>query len=573
MKKIVLLILVLAGAAGAAFYMTRPSSTPATAEYYAEYLPADTLATVSLLDLKGLTDRFPASGLGKFLAKPTIHSILTELGGDPKTAGQYDQVYDGIAGVLTNPAFRQIFGDDAVVAVLPPDVKRMQDAPEEELRKAMLVFGTSSVSGAVDSFARLVMSKSVTRETIDGLEVTRVQLDENEIVYGYSSEGILILAYDPARISAALRQKKSGTGLRQSAPFTSAADFWNSAADSRQYARAYVDFVEIGRLLAASPEEDAKRFARYFTGFKVAASVVFERGDELHISSQMSYDFDALDPLIKKQYQAVSDDNLSLGLLTPGALAYYWVSLVDSDYIKGLLAATDDEQYKKAAARFQLEMGISLDKAITAVGPQTGLVVNDIVNTGLFPLPRMVLFLQVRDRQAVDKLLTGLRSDIARRGFAAEQSEEVDGSTVYYWSILPGEATQPAIVVMDDMIYVANGRQTLVDMVKKGGELKTLPVAMADILGDSMVANIGASNYTTLVIRPDRLADKMKDAADWLAGMLAATNGVNADRLKDEILKLMHSVDVLTATSRIGKEKALSSLVLKYKKADTAKTK
>ncbi len=571
MKKILLLILILAGAAGATFYFLRPSAAPASAEYYADYLPSETLATVSLLDLKGLTDRFPVSSLGKFLAKPTVHAMLKELGAKSQAIADYDQLYDGIAGVLTNPAFRQIFGDDAVVALLSPDVARLADAAEEELRKSILVFGTSSVGGAMDSFARLVMSKNVTRETVQGIELTRVQLDENEVIYGCSREGILILAYDPAQIVAAVKQKEAGSGLRQSEPFVSATTFWNQADDGHQYARTFINFIATGRLLAASPDEDARELARFFSGFKEMASVVFEGSRELHFSSQVHYDYQALDPLVKKQYQAVSEENISLGLLTPESLAYYWVSLVDKEYVRGLLAAADEENLQKIEARFQRELGISLDEAIGAVGPQTGLVLNDIVNSGLFPLPRLVLFLQVRDRAVVDKVVERLRQDIAQRGFSAEQSEQVGENTVYYWSILPGEATQPALVVTNDMIYVANGKQALVDLVKKGPELQVLPMPMAETLGKDLVRKVTTSNYTTFVLRPDRLATRMKDAADWLAGMLAATNGVNADRLKEEILKLMHSVDVLVATSDIGREKAVSSLVLKYRKAEQAK--
>jgi hypothetical protein len=571
-KKILLFLLILACAAGAAFYMTRSSSVPETEQYYAGYLPADTMATISLLDLKGLTDRFPTTSLGKFLAKPTIHGILNELSAGPDAVEEYDRIFDGISGVLTNPAFRQVFGDDAVVAVLPVDIDLLQSEPEQEMRKAVLVFGTSSVSGAMDGFARLVMGKNVTREKVDGLELTRVQLDNGEAVYGYSHEGVLLLAYDPGCITAAVKRRQEGSTLRQFNAFDSAVSYWDQAGEGHQYGRIYVNFEQIARLLAASQDEDSQEVAQYFQGFEAMASVIFERDRELHFSSRMSYDYEALNPLVKKQYQAVSDEELTLGLLTPETLVYYWVSLIDREYIKGLIAATDDEQFKKADARFEQELGVSLDKAIGAVGPQTGMVISDIVNTGMFPLPKLVLFLQIRDRETVEILLQRLRRDIAEREFAEEQSEEINGRTVYFWPILPGEATQPAIVATDNMIYVSNSKQTLIDLVKREGELKSLSMPMADILGSSIVENIGAGNYAAFVMRPDQLATKVKDAADWLAGILSAANDVSADRLKEEVLKLMHSVDVLVGTSEIGKKQALSSLVLRYKQVDGEKS-
>ena len=129
MKKIILVVLLLLGVAGATYYITRPSSS-LSLDYYAEYLPQDTLATVSLIDLKGLSERFPASALGRFFAKPTMHGMLSELGVPDQGLQEYDDIYDGIADVLTNPAFRQVFGDDAVVALLPPDGAFLQKSPD-----------------------------------------------------------------------------------------------------------------------------------------------------------------------------------------------------------------------------------------------------------------------------------------------------------------------------------------------------------------------------------------------------------------------------------------------------------
>jgi hypothetical protein len=563
MKKIIIFILLLVGAAGAAMYFTRSTSPVAGDYYYADYLPQNTLATVSLLDLKGLTDSFPASTLGKFLSKPTVHGILTELGAKSEAITEYDKIYDGLAGVLTNPAFRQIFGDDAVVAILSPDAARLQHEPEQEILKSFVVFGTSSVSGALDSFARLVMSKSVVKESVDGLDITRIQLDENESIYGYTENGVLILAYEPGNIAAAVKRKSVDDSLQKTAFFTAVKKFWDQSAGGREYARTYVNLVAIRTLLTGSDDEDGRQLAGYLQGFKGMGSVIFDRQDELHVTSRMNYDYDDLNDLVKKQYQAVSKENLSLGLLSPETLAYYWVSLVDKDYVKGLLSATDDEQYKKADARVQRELGLSLDEAIDAVGPQTGLVVNEIVNTGLFPLPKVVLFMQIRDHAVALKIVNRLRKDIAGRGFAAEQSEEVNGHTIYYWSILPGEATQPAIVLTDNMIYIANGKSTLAALVGRDSKPGALSTPMAELLGKDQVQNITTSNYTTLVMRPERLATEVKDAADWLAGMLAASNGLSAEMLKQEILKLMHSVDVVTATSNIRKDYAVSSIVLK----------
>ena len=562
MKKILILVLLLAGTAGAVLYFSR-STSPVESEYYADYLPENTLATVSLIDLKGLTDSFPASSLGRFLAKPTVHGIMTELGAAPEDMDHYDEMYDGLAGVMTNPAFRQVFGDDAVVALLSPDPARLRADPEQEVQHSLLVFGTSSVSGPLDSFAQLVMSKSVSKETVDGLTLTRIQLDENEVIYGYADGGVVVLAYEPANIAQAVKQKQAGGGLQESAFFAAAQKFWSESAGGREYAHAYVNIAQIHTLLDASEEQQAKDAADFLQGFKGIGSVIVDQQGELHITTRMEYDFASLNELIRHQYQSVSKENLSLDLITPQTLVYYWASTLDKEFVKGLLSATDEEQYKQAEARVQKELGLSLDEIIAAVGPQSGMVVNEIVNTGLFPLPKVIFFLQIRDHKVAQLVLDNVRSKIAERGFATEQSLQVNGDTIYFWSVLPGEATQPALVLTDNMLYLANGKSSLERLVAGDQSPAGLPADMAASLGPELVAMIESSNYNTFIMSPARLATQVKDAADWLAGMLAASKGVSADKLKQEILTLMHSIDVVTATSDIQKDYAVSALVFK----------
>ena len=562
MKKILILVLLLAGAAGAVLYFSR-STSPVDSEYYADYLPTETLATVSLIDLKGLTDSFPASSLGKFLAKPTVHGIMTELGAAPEDIDSYDEMYDGLAGVMTNPAFRQVFGDDAVVAVLSPDPARLRTEPEQEVQHSLLVFGTSSVSGPLDSFARLVMSKSVTKETVDGLKLTRIQLDENEVIYGYADGGVLVLAYAPDNIAQAIKQKQAGGGLQESAFFAAAKKFWSESAEGREYAHTYVNIAQIQSLLAASEEQKAREAADFLQGFKGVGSVIVDQQGELNITTRMEYDFASLNELIRHQYQSISKENLSLDLLTPQTLVYYWASTLDKEFVKGLLSATDEEQYKQADARVQKELGLSLDEIIAAVGPQSGMVVNEIVNTGLFPLPKVIFFLQIRDHKVAQLVLDNVRSKIGERGFAAEQSQEVNGHTIYFWSVLPGEATQPAMVLTDNMLYIANGKSSLETLIAGDRSPAAVPADMAASLGSELVTMIESSNYNTFIMSPARLATEVKDAADWLAGMMAASKGVSAEKLKQEILTLMHSIEVVTATSDIQKDYAVSALVFK----------
>ena len=139
---------------------------------------------------------------------------------------QYDAFYNAVADMMTSPVFRQVFGDDAVIALCPPDPEGLRDNPEQELKNAFLAFGTSSTAGPISRLARLVMRKDVTNAEIAGLGLTRIRLDDDEVLYGYDTQGIIVLAYDPERIVSAVEQKAAGENLRHSQSFAATETFW-----------------------------------------------------------------------------------------------------------------------------------------------------------------------------------------------------------------------------------------------------------------------------------------------------------------------------------------------------------
>ncbi|MCK5516934.1 MAG: hypothetical protein KAI39_08685 [Desulfobulbaceae bacterium] len=564
MKRNFIIVFLLTVVAGTAFYLTRPFAPPLSSEYYADYLPADTLATISLIDLKGLSHSFPLSIPGKFVSKPTMRGIMTELKATTQDIESYNAMYDGLADVMTNPAFRQIFGDDTVVALLPPDLTRLQTDRNQEIQRSLLIFGTSSVTGPLESFARLVMSKSVSRETVDGFDMTRIQLEDDEEIYGYVQDTILILSYNPNTIVTAIEQKQKENNLQQTDSFKEVKQFWSEKAAGREYSQTYINMAAISTLLSTAENREARDIAQLMHGLYSIGSLIIDQQGELQVSTRLNYDFDSLNKLFKQQFRSLSNENLSLNLLTPETLAYYWTSTLDKDTVREMLSTNGEQQYQQTDAHIQEELGLPLEDLLEAIGPQTGIVINDVVKGMLFPLPKIIFYLQIRDSDIASQVLETLRQKIAARGFAAEKSEEVNGHTIFFWSVLPGEATQPAIVLTDNMLYIANGKSSLKSLLTKELPADPLPAATAETLGSELTNNIKASNHTTFVLRPANLANKGKKGADWITTMLAASKNISAGKLKEEILTLMRSIDIVVATIQFQEDHAESSIVLKH---------
>lgn len=566
MKKLLLLVFLLAGAA--VFWYVRHGSGPAAgSEYYADYLPADTLASVSLLDLQGLSEHFPQSALGMSLAKPVMHDIMTELGATALDLQKYDDLYDGLADLLTNPALQQIFGDDAAIALLPPDPARLKGNPAKELQNSLIAFGTSASASSIDSIARLTMSKDFAQENVGGLDMTRIRLDDNEVMYGCALDGVVMLAYDAGRITAAAQQKKSGGGLRGSPLFAMTKTFWAESAAEQQYAKSYLNLAKLRDLLAAAEQRELRAAAAYLQGFKsLGGTAALHQGD-LRLATRAEYDLAALHEAIRRHYQARAEKNLSLALLTEKTPFYYWCSTLDPQSAKRLLSAAGTAQYEAADSAVRQELDLSIEQIMAAFGPQMGMTVGGIVNTGIFPLPKAVLFLQIQQLETARQVVGTLRAKIAERGFAQEQTDEVNGHSIYSWSLLPTEATHPALALTGNMLYFANGEASLKTVLAQ--EQGQLPQAMHEVLGAELAGQIAAANSSAFVLRPALLAAEAREAADWLAETFAASRDVSAKRLKEEVLRLMRSVEVAAGWGSLEQDYALSVLIFKPAAADS----
>jgi hypothetical protein len=550
MKKSVALILCLLAVGAAGYYlMLRLTAVPGQ---YARYLPRDVVGAVSLTQLNSLTDSFRSTALGRFVAKDTVHAIMDELRVQPAAIAEYDRFYNTIAQVMTNPAFRAVFGNDATVALLPPDLQALEKNPIESLRHSLVVVAATSASGALDLFGRLVTSKSISRETIDGLELTRIVLEQDQVMYGYADKQSVLLAYSPAAIKTCVTIRQGEDSLEKTAAFQEAVAFWKPYPEASIYSRAFVNAAALAGLLNASGNPEVAQSGALLQGVDSMVSLTYKTDRGLESRARATYRYDQLHQLVKSAVDSASTPNQSLHLLKEHSLAYNWASSLRPEMLLQALS-TQGKNYQEADAVVRENLDISLEQLGKAVGPQYGGVLDDIVKTGLFPAPKMVLFLGIRDRQIAETALTSLRRKIAAYGLASEEQELVDGQTLYSWSVLPGEATQPAVVLTDNMFYLASSKAPLKNILTGTTAAEALSTPVADKLGPELSERVTRANYGSLVVYPQRMSQATGKTIDWLSRILATTKNISISRLNTEVVQLMQSTEVLVLTSSLGK--------------------
>ncbi len=551
MKKLIhsLLGMLVVLSVGYYFYRTAGGQAPAT--YYADYLPRQTTATLRLDSINEIADAFAASPLGHLFSRQTMHRILDDLQAGPEAVQKYDRFHDGVVSLFTDPSFRTFLGDDMVLALLPLDREKIAREPVDELRRSLVLMATSAASGSLDTFARLVMSRSLSTEQVAGRELTRVELDTGEVVYGYVDGKVVLLALDPRPLLTCLEVREATSqevSLQASPLFGNSRRFWAESASRKPYLRFHVNVDTIHRYLAGQEDERFQEAARYLQGLTSGSYIVFAGKGRLLLASRLHWNLDELDESARRLYNPEGQDSISLHLFGPRSLFYFWAPSLGLAQLSGDPLVTGQEEYQKMDQVLQQELGASIAELATVFGPQYGLVLEDIVNAGFFPLPRMAVFWQVRDRERAAAIVDRLRGLIGRRAAVQEKQAQVDGKTIYFWPFLPGEATQLALLLDEDMVLLANSSKDLRNMV---GQDRSGAAPLSFAMDREVREELLRAEHGAAVLRPARLAARLREPLDWVAGVVEASRNISLQGLNQEILALLGGLEIVSATTDI----------------------
>ena len=575
MKKIGLLLLVaFVLGAGSAYFFSR-TKTSAMDTAYADYLPPDTLAVVSLRDLSGLTDIFPKTALGHFLSKETMGAILTDMHADKADVEAYARAYNQVFSVLHNPGFRMVFGDDVELAWISLDPGMFSVDPEKAMEQSVVLLATTASGKALETFAETLLHKDVDTVKTGDLELTRLRLDTKHLdtkhldnkkyLYAYSQGNRLLLAFSPKVITLCVQANRIGKTLQHEKNFINAGRFGKDSSLQKIYSREFVQLDRIRVALAGMKDKDVQQAVGYLQGMQYIVSVAGKSTTGWKADSMTRYAYDKLDPKVKEVVDAGGKKNISLHLLQSNPLLYSWSASLGASTVVQSLSAADPGEYKKVDHRLRREFGLSLAEIAGAFGPQYGLVLNKIVQAGMFPLPKLIGFVQVRNHKVVETLLERLSSKAAERGMVGATQEQVGPFTLYSWALLPGEATQPAFVLTRDMLYLANGPSGLKKLLAVANEREKLPKQIADKLGPALAGQVQQADNGVFLFWPNRFASQVKGAADWLAGLAAASKGRSVTRLKDELLRLLQSTEKAVLVSNLYPDHGRADMTLQAK--------
>lgn len=580
MKKIwIAVVAVLILGIGAVLFMPGKKNGPAATAEVAAYVPANILWLSSLDNLNAHIDSFGKSPLGRFFAKETVHAILSEMQAKPEEIQAYDQWYDNIVSTVNNPLFRTVFGDDLSLALLPPDARLLKEDPQQALKGSPLIYATTNIATAVELFGKMAKGVKIGKEQAGNLELTRIELDGGKtVIYGYDAKGVVLLALDKAAISAGLQAKESGTSLVEHPVYKEANAFWREMATGEPLGRSYVNIGAFTALLRQmEPDEEAQEVIDYLDGLEHGYAVSSITPQGLYGTGRVKIQYEQLHALVKGMVDGAEAGPapVPLSLMSEKTLYFDWGRSLRPEAILEIMAAQDPQLLDSATQEeIKNTLGISLQEALSSFGPIYGLVLNDIVETGIFPLPDMTIFANVRNRDHIKTLATVADRQISTiYGLNGEQQQLEGNTQLYSWPLMTEVGLVPGLGLNDDFVFIGSMEPTLQTLLanSQAKDSKALPDSLAAQLGPEMGKKIGSANGGVSLLRPAQLIPKLQPSLGTLNSLLSSPSGKNYSRLIQEITKLMQSVELMATAYSVSKEGFDSdSLIITVPATDTS---
>lgn len=536
MKKIAIFVViaaVIAVIAVGGWYFLKPSREEVTP---AEILPADTLMMVELIDLERSIDNFKSGKLGQKLKEIDFGGVMQKLGVQPNEIENYIKIKTSILSTIDGILFKEIFGQEAVVAILSIKIDSLEP---KELIKALgsvvLISRPKHNADIVGFISRVFATKlDCQTENYSGYVIHGCELENDLSVYFSLADGLMIISLDRETVKKCLDLRVNNqTSLANNEYYQKLRDRLGSS-EIRGFVynnteKMYENILDIVRLFSSKEDKLAgiERSLASLKGLKAIGYASYDDGSDLLYDKMLvMLDKSGMDPVYAKLYSIKPKTNKTLKMVPNNTMGYYWANTLDlMSYLElySRESFLSDEAKKSIEAKFEKAVGISLDEVLHAFGNEFGLTLTDIVTGGPFPIPKLTFFIEVTNQDTVVKLI---ESAIQKFGIGLEQEAFEDVEISYL--VLPfGKNIQPSYALFNGYCMISISRQLIKDMIstyKNGGDITSDP--------DFQYINQGLTekNNSVMFIKFGRFIDRIEQVVSWGNNLMAFKNQESVEK-------------------------------------------
>ena len=558
MKKILTALVIIAIIGAGAWYFLKPSLEKEMA-IPAELLPADTLLMVEINDLEKRIEDFKSSKLGAKLKEIDLIDVMQKLKCPPEALKKWQKVKIEALTALDSMWFKEIFGQEAVLAVLPLKLNSLTLAEPKKILGSLVLISRPKHNVQLIKLASLIFAKKLQcqTETYAGYEIKTFEIEHGTTVSCSLTDGLLVAALDQQTIKNCLDLRKNRQtsladneyyqNLRSKLAYSGCKEFFYNNTENM-----YKNILDIFSNLMGKNKEftEKEHLLSALKGFKAVGYASYDDGsDLLKDKTLLMIDKDGFEPLYARAYNFKPEENKTLPMVPADTLVYYWANNLDLKsyfdiYCKNQQLNDKEKEYSKD--RLEREIGGSLDDLFSAFAEQFGIVLADVKTRALFPIPKLAVIVEVANREAAEKLI---KTAMQRSKMILEQ-EEFHNVKITYMMLPFGKDLQPAYAFFNDFCLISISRGLIKDMIdacKKNSGITT------DRDFHSVNKGLTGKNNNIIFIKVDHLIDKLKAVVSWGGNMMVFKSPNMAER-GDILIKgvINPLLDGLTMYKTIG---------------------
>jgi hypothetical protein len=555
MKKGILLviILVLIGL-GVWYYVQPPTATVSPFRL----LPEETIAVAELIELEKSIDQFKAGTMAQRLKEVDVRGVMTELEAPIENFEQYEEMRGKMVDALNSRWFRELFGQEVVLGLVPPSVPKLTPMAVEKFLGSLVVVSRPKHRAEALEFVSEMFGgqAAVGTEGYGDHEIKQFMLEEGVPIYYALDDGLLVGGFgldtikgcldrsDRATLSLATNKNYLEMRNKLDSPHLKAMFYANA---ERIYA--VISEAVSSRIAEKADREQADRSLAGLKGLRdIGCAFLDDESAVLEAKTLVTFDREALDPFYAKAYRFEPEDNQTLNMVPESVLLYYWANCLDLKMYWDLVSdarSTDTREKASLERNIEQRTGISFDDLLTAIGNQFGLMITDVSTTGLFPLPKVVLFFEVEDNEVVEELITSAVEDTILQ----IQYEDFSGISIGSLPTPFGADVQPAYAFLNDFCLISMSAQLIKDTISTCGDEKNI---RTDPDFNAVDRGLSARSSAVSFVNVKDLVGKVKDVAEWQNKMMVLKNPEKArdaatvtERVLNPVLESLRVVEAM----------------------------
>ena len=508
-----------------------------------DFLGAETPLVIELRDPVTSLLRFKNSYLGKKLAQVDRPLLYQELGIDESTSGRLEKILRILANNLDNPLCRELFGQEVILALVPLE-KTNLDTKTGTIADNLVVIVRPRHRAAVLDFVGSLVAGDDQRlvEQFGKTAIREVNLDRSQNgmgsggikIYTATANGLLLASMSPTPLRRCLAEVEGESpGLAQQKSYF---DLHDRATDTIPMF-SYCNLVLFNKLLREKRLNLASSLRRQLEALPVIgnneswaqamAITGSTMGNRLTYTATLQYD-----PAKIAQRNTVFSRhpaaNRSLAMVPSNQLLYFWTNYFQ---LRSWLSPFASERFN-LVGRLDKSLHTTTGYGIADLEPLLGrnfaLSIADVNADHYVPLPMMCFFLQIKDREQVQRIL---EKPLSHLPVKRESINSIPITSIQ----AAGGLLQPSFAYVDDLFIIADSREQLVAILK-GDQANTL---VHDPLFQRIDNGLAEKNNIVTFIRTRELIGVLQTFASWAGSTLTIEDEQEAARISNLVNRVI----------------------------------